>query len=128
MHPIHPMVVHFPIGLLSVSVLFDLLSVRWRTDDLKAASFYTLIAGVAGALGALVTGGLAEDAVEHRGAAESFVEMHETLGSVAFWLFAGLLLLRVAEWMHWIDEQRVLRIAIGLGAVVALFEIGRAHV
>ena len=45
------------------------------------------------------------------------------ISRVTKWLaaFAGLLLLRVAEWMHWIDEQRVLRIAIGLGAVVALF-------
>jgi uncharacterized membrane protein len=121
MHPIHPMAVHFPIALLSASVLFDLLSIRWRSDDLRAASFYTLILGLVGAVISVISGHLAEEGVEHSGVPKSALEIHETLGFVTFWVFAGLLLLRLAEWLNWIDERRGLRVALGIGSVVVLF-------
>jgi len=50
MHPIHPMSVHFPIALLSFSVLFDLLSSRWRSDDMRVAILYRLILGFTGVI------------------------------------------------------------------------------
>jgi len=51
MHPIHPMSVHFPIALLSFSVLLELLSSRWRlSEDMCVASLYRLILGFTGAI------------------------------------------------------------------------------
>ena len=35
MHPIHPMVVHFPIALLLASTLFDALAFRWRSQQFR---------------------------------------------------------------------------------------------
>jgi len=121
MHPIHPMVVHFPIALLSASVFFDLLSSRWRPDELRTVSLYTLILGLAGGLVSVITGALAEEAVEHSGVPEWVLEIHETLGFATFWVFAGLLGLRTAEWLGWIQERRSWSIAFGLGGVVILF-------
>ena len=57
------MAVHFPIALLSASVLFDLLSSRWRQEDMRVVSLYTLILGLGGALVAVITGTVAEEAV-----------------------------------------------------------------
>jgi len=45
-HPIHPMLVHFSIALLSASVLFDLVARRWRPEDCRVVSLYTLVMGV----------------------------------------------------------------------------------
>jgi uncharacterized membrane protein len=121
MHPVHPMLVHFPIALLSASVLFDLLAQRWRTEEFRTAGFYLLLLGLAGALVSVISGHVAEDAVEHSGVPESVLELHEKLGFATFWLFSGLFALHMAEWWGWIAERPVLRIAIGMGAVVVLF-------
>lgn len=121
MHPIHPMLVHFPIALLSASVLFDLLGGRWRPQEFRLAGLYTLVLGLAGAMVSVVSGALAEEAVEHRGVPESILEMHETLGFATFWLFAGLLGLRMAERIGWIRERRPVIVGWGLASVVVLF-------
>src|SRR5262245_3992479 len=57
-HPIHPMLVAFPIGLWIASWVFDILgSVRGSTY-LWAASFYCAIFGIVGALAAAVAGAI----------------------------------------------------------------------
>jgi uncharacterized membrane protein len=121
MHPIHPMAVHFPIALLSASVLFDLLSSRWESEGLRAASWSTLLLGLGGAVVAVITGAIAEEAVEQSGVPKRVLEIHETLGFATFWVFAGLSGLRIAEWLGWISERRPLRIVLGSGAVALMF-------
>ena len=59
-HPLHPALVHFPIGLWSASFIFDLLSV-FQADPITAnyfvvTSWYCLLLGVIGALPTAVTG------------------------------------------------------------------------
>jgi uncharacterized membrane protein len=55
-HPIHAVLVAFPIGLLSTSVIFDW--VGWFTGDeqLTAVAFYMLVSGVAFGLAAALFG------------------------------------------------------------------------
>jgi uncharacterized membrane protein len=120
-HPIHPMVVHFPIALLSAAVFFDLLGQRWRPEDCRTAGLYTLVLGFAGALVSVLSGAMAEEAVEHSGVPERVLEIHETLGFATFWLFAGLLGLRAATWLGWIRERPFVSLALGLTAVAVLF-------
>lgn len=122
MHPIHPMLVHFPIALLSASVFFDLLGQRWRRDECRIASFSTLVLGLAGAVVSVASGALAEEAVEHRsGIPEQVLELHETLGFSTFWIFAGLLGLRAATWVGWITERPLVSVGLGLAGVAVLF-------
>lgn len=120
MHPIHPMVVHFPIALLSASVFFDLLAETWRPEELRTVSFYTLVLGLAGALVSVATGVLAEDAAEHSGVPERVIEIHETLSFITFWIFAGLVGLRIVTWLGWIRERRFVSLALGLVGVTVL--------
>lgn len=121
MHPIHPMLVHFPIALLSAAVFFDLLGSKWRYDECRVAGMYTLVLGFAGALVAVVSGALAEDAAEHSGVSEQAIEIHETLGFATFWIFAGLVGLRLAAWVGWIREQRMISVLLGIAGVLVLF-------
>ena len=55
MHPIHPMVVHFPIALLLASTLFDALAFRWRSQQFRETSLSLLSLGILAA-GAAVLG------------------------------------------------------------------------
>lgn len=120
MHPIHPMLVHFPIALLSAAVFFDLLGGKWRPEDCRIASLYTLVLGFAGAGVSVVSGAMAEDAAEHSGVPERAIELHEVLGFATFWIFAGLLGLRVAAWLGWIREQRMVALLLGIAGVVVM--------
>ena len=56
-HPLHPMLVHFPIGLLLLSLLLDLTSlVSPSAQNLPRSSFYAMFAGVITALLAAIPG------------------------------------------------------------------------
>ena len=115
MHPIHPIVVHFPIALLCASVVFDALALRWPTGGLRETSLYTLLAGVMAAGVAVVTGGMEEDLAKRAGAPESVLELHESLGQATLVIFVVLLGLRLAMQLGWLKEIRAL--SLGLGAI-----------
>jgi uncharacterized membrane protein len=115
MHPIHPIVVHFPIALLCASVAFDALALRWPTGGLRETSLYTLLAGVMAAGVAVVTGGMEEDLAKRAGAPESVLDLHESLGQVTLVIFVVLLGLRLAMQLGWLKEIRAL--SLGLGAI-----------
>src|SRR5918997_6798782 len=55
-HPVHPMLIVYPLGLLSAAVLFDVLYLITGNGDLATFSFWALAAGLVGGLGAAVFG------------------------------------------------------------------------
>ena len=56
-HPIHPMLVHFPIGFLVLSFLLDLVSLGFpEVPGLLRGSFYAMLLGIIAALLAAVPG------------------------------------------------------------------------
>jgi uncharacterized membrane protein/nitrite reductase/ring-hydroxylating ferredoxin subunit len=56
-HPLHPMLVHFPIGLFILSLLLDVGSFVFpSTPNLVRDSFYAMLIGIIGALIAAVPG------------------------------------------------------------------------
>jgi len=57
-HPIHPMLVAFPIGLWIASWIFDILGSIRGSSYLWGASFYCVVFGIVGALLAAVAGAI----------------------------------------------------------------------
>lgn len=55
-HPIHQMVVAFPLGLLATSVVFDLMRAASGDPVWAAVAYYIMIAGILSGLGAAVFG------------------------------------------------------------------------
>lgn len=51
-HPVHQMLVVFPLGLLGVAVLFDLLAHAFEVAELAVASFWMTAAGIVAAIAA----------------------------------------------------------------------------
>lgn len=55
-HPVHPMLIVFPLGLLSTAVLFDVLYVATGNTDLATFSYWAMAAGLVGGLLAALFG------------------------------------------------------------------------
>lgn len=55
-HPVHPMLIVFPIGLLATSVIFDIIYLVTGTPILATVSYYMIAAGVVGGLLAAIFG------------------------------------------------------------------------
>jgi hypothetical protein len=81
----HPLLVHLPIGLLAVAPLPALLALLMpaRRVLLVFLTFFVLLLGTAGVLGAVLSGEAAEESVERRGletaAVHDTLEEHEEL-------------------------------------------------
>jgi uncharacterized membrane protein len=97
---LHPVVVHFPIALLTVAVVIDLLSVfRPRSVSLRDAATWMYLAGTACALAAYVTGSVGADAlrlgVSSEQPATEAIAVHETWAFRSAWFFAFFASLRL---------------------------------
>ncbi len=56
-HPLHPLLVHIPVGLWILSLVFDIASFNARDGNIFVqASYYTMLVGVIGALLAALAG------------------------------------------------------------------------
>jgi uncharacterized membrane protein len=55
-HAIHPMLIVFPLGLLGMAVIFDLIYLANHSADLEVASYWMIAAGVIAGLLAAVFG------------------------------------------------------------------------
>jgi uncharacterized membrane protein len=55
-HPVHPMLIVFPLGLLATAVVFDVLYLVTENDELAVFSFWAIAAGLVGGLLAAVFG------------------------------------------------------------------------
>jgi uncharacterized membrane protein len=55
-HPVHPMLVVFPLGLFATSLAFDLVRLGGGGEGFSVAAFYMIAAGILGGLAAAVFG------------------------------------------------------------------------
>ena len=123
-HPIHPMLVHFPIALLFVSVFFDLLSFYTGREDFKKGAFWLLILGWIAGLAATLTGILSEEVVEKAGVPEAAIERHEFFALTTLALFVGLMLVRFWIRNRWSSRDRLVYMGVALVGLSLLATTG----
>src|SRR5690348_635547 len=90
-HPLHPMLVAFPIGLWSGSFAFDVAALALGYPSLAAAGFYAVIGGCAGAVLAAIAG--ATDlfgVVPSNSSAKKRGYIHAVLNVIALALFIAV--------------------------------------
>lgn len=85
-HPIHPMLVVFPIGLWVFSFISDLIYIGTGNAAWQATAYYTMAGGVIGALAAAVFGAIDLFAMP-RGNTRRIGEIHMTLNLTIVALF-----------------------------------------
>ena len=112
-HPIHPMLVVFPIGLWIFSLVCDLVFLIGPAIPLwRNMAFYTMAGGWIGALAAAVPG-LIDYFSMSQGAAKRTATTHMTLNLIVVALYA------VNLWMRWAGDGAA-GWTIGLSVVAVL--------
>jgi uncharacterized membrane protein len=93
-HPIHPMLIVFPAGLFTSTVIMDILYLVFRNPALTIVSFYMAIIGVVGGLMAAIFGFIDWLALPNNSRAKNIGLWHGLGNFVIVVLFAGSWLLR----------------------------------
>ena len=114
-HPIHQILIPFPLGLLSTAVIFDVAYLVWRTEAFPTVSYWMVLAGIVGGLVAAPFGLIDWLAVPRGTRAKSVGLLHAVANVVALLLFGGSLWLRNAA------EAATVPYEPGVGALVLSF-------
>ena len=93
----HLLVIHFPIALLSIAVLFDFLFYFTRKEDLVGASWWTMFFGVISCFVAVITGFVSDSLYEHLFSTFPLWENHGIVQIVSFLLFILLFYMKIYQ-------------------------------
>lgn len=91
---VHPLIVHFPIAFIYLSVGLEILYFFIRSDTIQKFSKFTLYLGTLTLSVATFTGWLAHKTVPHSELSYPVIERHQLLGFIALGCFVGLCLLK----------------------------------
>ncbi|MGH8553744.1 MAG: DUF2231 domain-containing protein [Methylococcales bacterium] len=106
---IHPLLVHFPIALLSGFSLAELLSLISGSQDLRVAGKWMLYFGAAGALASAIVGLLGAEGVFHEGEVHAQMSKHRDYGLNVVALSGFLCLWRLIEGRDLIGPSRFIQ-------------------
>lgn len=99
-HPIHPMLIVFPLGLLATAVIFDIFSLILGSTDLWSVSYYMMGAGILGAMAAALFGTIDFIAIPEKTRAKRIGLFHGLGNVFVTALFAGSFAIRYGASDH----------------------------
>src|SRR5687768_6727194 len=119
-HPIHPMIIPFPIALWVFSLIADVIYL-WRGNPVWRdwIAFYTLLGGIVGAAAAAVFGIIDWLAIKDR-AVKKVADWHARLNVVALLVFAAGFYLRTAGGAEWVGGSHAIPFALSVVGVVLI--------
>lgn len=123
-HPVHPMLIVFPLGLLSTAVLFDIAYLVTEEEQLAVFSFWAIAAGLIGGLAAAVFGLIDWLAIPRGTRAKSVGLAHGGGNVVIVVLFALSWLLRLDEPAFLPDLLPLLLGVVGAGLALVTAWLG----
>ena len=118
---LHPLLTHFPIALLSLSIVCECAALLLRREDFSVLGWWTQLAGTIGLAAAAGSGILAGRSVEIAPAGKPYFEMHQELAFVAATAFAILLFWRIASGTRRPRGHDILFLLLFTGGVVAIW-------
>ena len=136
--PLHPLVVHFPIALLILAGVIEIVNVFMKKDTLNKFGTLLLILGVISGFVTLATGDGAEHFAESKwgDVVEGIIEPHETFADISMIIFSALTVIKIL-FRHNIFKfsflqgkalrggiASVLIVLLSLGGIAALAETG----
>lgn len=120
-HPLHPFLVHFPIGLFTLSLLLDIGARIWpAVAGLRDGAYYSMIAGVALALLAAVPGFVDYTDIRRDHPARKIALTHMLLNLLVVGIYGANLGLRHAERARHTASTLPLLLSLGAMALLGL--------
>jgi uncharacterized membrane protein len=93
-HPIHQMLIPFPLGLLGTAVVFDIVYLIWRNPTMLTVSYWMILAGIIGGVAAAPFGLIDWLAIPSETRAKRVGVLHGVGNIIMLMLFAGSWYLR----------------------------------
>ena len=92
---IHPMFVHYTIGLFMMSVLFDILGKLTKKDGFHVAAWFNLLFAGFAVIATVISGLVAESRAPHTDTGHELLETHETIGFIVLGIILLLTIWRI---------------------------------
>jgi uncharacterized membrane protein len=118
-HPIHPMLIPFPIGLFVFSFVADLVYL-WRGNPIwKEIAFYTMLGGIIGAAAAAIPGLIDWATLTDRPTVR-VANWHARVNVVTLLIFVADFYLRTSTGSAWIPNMPMLPVVLSVVGVVGI--------
>lgn len=119
-HPIHPMIIPFPIALWIFSLIADLIFL-WRGNPVwrDYVSFYTLLGGILGAAIAAVPGFVDWLSITYR-PVKKLADWHARLNVIALLIFIADFYLRTRSGSSWVGGSLTLPLSLSVLGVILI--------
>lgn len=88
-HAIHPILIVFPLGLLSTGVIFDVIYLIWGSGQILAVAYWMIAAGIIGGFAAAPFGWIDWFAIPSKTRAKSIGLLHGAGNILVLLLFIG---------------------------------------
>jgi uncharacterized membrane protein len=118
---VHPMVVHFPIALLTSFLVLEACGVAFRNKNLRLVASWMLYLGALGAIAAAIAGLVAEGMVPHGEEVHDIMERHELFGLTVAGLSIILAIWRAAAWTRFSAMAQGLHLFLASIVAICLF-------
>ncbi len=93
---IHPMVVHFPIALLIVAFIAEVVGAALKKEFFTNAALYLIVIGTLGVIAAYISGSYAGDGIVEGGALKQALDTHKEAAELTMWMSIAIAVVRVA--------------------------------
>jgi len=118
----HPQIIHFPIALLLLAVITELLSYFWQKEFFRKMTFSLLVVGVITAFFAIQSGEAAVDNLGNIKSIKSLLNQHEQAGEWILRIFGFVLLIK-AILLYLKKDIFSVKLFLTLMMMVGLFQI-----
>ncbi len=117
---LHPLVVHYPIALLTAFLLLEFLGFILARENLSTAATWMLYLGAIGAVVTVIAGLKAAGGVSHAEVVHSIMERHEQLGIAVLIMAVFLSIWRLVVKGTFSAAARVIHLAVAFIMVVTM--------
>ncbi|HEY0385033.1 MAG TPA: DUF2231 domain-containing protein [Pyrinomonadaceae bacterium] len=115
-HPVHPMIIPFPLALWVFSLVADVVYIWFNKDNWGIVAFYTLAAGLVGGVVAAVPGVIDWLAIKDREVAR-IANWHARLNVIALIIFA------IDFYLRWRNKGQIYQEGISLPFILSVLGV-----
>ncbi|WP_291097342.1 MULTISPECIES: DUF2231 domain-containing protein [unclassified Flavobacterium] len=122
---LHAMAIHFPIALLIIGFLSELIAFIIKKPFFRQTAFYLLLLGTLGTIVSYLSGNAAGEGIEE-GSLGKAIELHEQAATITLWLtiVTALVYLGIYFFNYSKKWARIASIILFAGVIVAISRTG----